>query len=87
MTDPRDEALLGADLAAICARYGAPIRCEHERGILRLMYEGDDGGASHGSVEMADGVVHSARRQHALRVRAVGGHRARRNGCVRGAVG
>lgn len=57
MTDTTDETLLGSDLAAMCARYGAPIRCEHERGILRLMYEGKDVGTSRGFVEIADGVV------------------------------
>lgn len=56
-TGTTEETLLGSDLAAMCARYGAPIRCEHERGILRLMYEGHDVGTSQGSVEMADGVV------------------------------
>tara|TARA_R110002096_G_scaffold1645_18_gene8659 strand:- start:1480 stop:1875 length:396 start_codon:yes stop_codon:yes gene_type:complete len=57
MTNPTEDTLLGSDLAAICARYGAPIRCEHERGVLRLLYEGDDAHPSHGSVELADGVV------------------------------
>ena len=61
MSDPTDQTLLGSDLAEITARYGAPIRCEHDRGILRLMYEGADAGASagvsQGAVEMADGVA------------------------------
>lgn len=52
-----EQTMLGSDLATIAARYGAPDRCEHEHGILRLMYEGEEAGAHPGAVEMADGVV------------------------------
>jgi hypothetical protein len=61
MTDLIDEMhmateLLGSDFAAICARYGAPIRCEHERGVLRLVYEGESEQLG-GTVDLVDGVV------------------------------
>lgn len=57
MTNPPNETLLGADLAAVCARFGAPVRCEHEHGVLRLVYAGEDGQPSRGQVELVDGVV------------------------------
>lgn len=59
MTDTADKTLLGADFAAVCERYGAPLHCEHERGVLRLAYEGVDGGEVHGAVQLVDGVVTS----------------------------
>jgi len=59
MTHATGNTLLGSDFAAICARFGAPIRCEHEQGILRLVYEGEDGEKSRGQVELMDGVVTS----------------------------
>ena len=57
MTIPLDQALLGSDFAAVCARYGAPLGCSHEEGLLRLTYLGADGNAVEGAVELADGVV------------------------------
>lgn len=57
MIDATEQTLLGSDLAAICARFGAPIRCEHEQGILRLVYAGEQGDESRGQVELMDGVV------------------------------
>ena len=57
MTTHADETLLGADFAAVHARYGAPLGCEHDRGVLRLTYLGDDGNAVAGAIELADGVA------------------------------
>lgn len=53
---PSNESLLGSDFAEICARYGAPMRCEDEPGVLRLVYGGDDE-TPRGQVELMDGVV------------------------------
>jgi len=53
---PAEQSLLGLDVAAICERFGAPSGCEHEAGVLRLVY-GETGAEALGHVEMVDGVV------------------------------
>src|SRR5690606_29849095 len=57
--DLGDDNLLGCDVASVYARFGAPVSCEHDHGILRLMYESPDTHEARGSVELADGVVMS----------------------------
>ncbi|HIE70769.1 MAG TPA: hypothetical protein EYP98_11680 [Planctomycetes bacterium] len=59
MTHSTKETLLGSDFAAICARFGAPMRCEHEQGVLRLVYGDAEGKPPRGEVELVDGVVTS----------------------------
>jgi hypothetical protein len=48
--------LIGCDFAAVCASYGAPLACRHERGVLYLQYE-SAGGAPFDAVQLVDGVV------------------------------
>jgi hypothetical protein len=54
---PLDQPLIGGDFAAVRARYGAPLGCSHEEGVLRLTYLGPDGNAIDGAIELTDGVV------------------------------
>lgn len=51
------EDLMGADVAAVCARLGPPLGCRHVDGVLRLTYADRDGEALDGAVQLADGVV------------------------------
>lgn len=61
MSIPLDQELLGSDFAAVRARYGAPLGCSHEEGVLRLTYLGADGNAVEDAVELVDGVVATER--------------------------
>lgn len=61
MSIPVDQTLLGSDFAAVCARYGAPLGCSHEEGVLRLTYLGADGNAVPDGIELVDGVVATER--------------------------
>ncbi|MCB9877222.1 MAG: hypothetical protein H6835_06420 [Planctomycetes bacterium] len=54
-------SLIGADFAAVCARFGAPRGCLHEDGALLLAYETVGGDVVLGAVQLVDGVVTVAR--------------------------
>ena len=56
MLHPATDTLVGSDFAAICARYGAPLACRQERGVLFLIYAGFDG-REFEAVQLVDGVV------------------------------
>ena len=57
MSDTAVQSLVGGDFAAVCARFGAPLSCRHEAGVLRLTYADDSGQPVDGAVQMVDGVV------------------------------
>ena len=50
------DRLIGSDFAAVCACYGAPLSCRHERGVLYLQYESATG-MPFDDVQLDDGVV------------------------------
>ena len=46
-----------SNVGAVLARYGAPLGCSEQGGVLRLSYLGADGNAVADAVQLADGVV------------------------------
>ena len=59
MSHSRNQSLLGSDFPAVCARYGAPLGCTHDGGVLRLAYLLEDGSEQPSAIELVDGVVTS----------------------------
>ncbi len=60
MTDAL-ETLVGADFAAVCERFGAPLGCSQDGAVLRLDYPDANGRPLRSAIELVDGVVAAMR--------------------------